>query len=65
MSDAPSASISDIAYDAETKELRITFSTGRTLTHVGVPGVIAEAFAAAARASDFYAEHIRDHYPRA
>ena len=58
----PSTVIRNYSYDPETRELKITFVTGRRYVYDDVPQDVADAFKAAFSRGTFFNQHIRDHY---
>ena len=58
----PSTVIRNYSYDPETRELKITFVTGRRYVYDDVPQDVADAFKAAFSRGTFFNQHIRDRY---
>ena len=58
----PSTVIRNYSYDPETRELKITFVTGRRYVYDDVPQDVVDAFKAAFSRGTFFNQHIRDHY---
>jgi len=58
----PSTAIRDSAYDPETRELRITFVTGRRYLYADVPPAVVAAFDTAESKGRFFNRRIRDRY---
>jgi hypothetical protein len=59
----PSSLISSFDYRADTRELVITFTTGRVYAYSGVPEEAAQRFRAAFAKGVHFNRFIRDHYP--
>lgn len=57
-----SEAIDDIAYDEDTKEMRVVFTTGRTYIYFDVPADAFEAFASAESLGRHFNAHVRDAY---
>lgn len=58
----PSTVIQRFGYDPATRELRVTFISGRTYVYIGVPPAIVADFNAAESKGQFFNHAIRDHY---
>jgi hypothetical protein len=58
----PSTVIRYYSYHPETRELNITFVTGRRYVYEDVPQDVADAFKAAFSRGTFFNQHIRAHY---
>ena len=58
----PSTVIRNYSYDPGTRELKITFVTGRRYVYDDVPQDVADAFKAAFSRGTFFNQHIRDNY---
>jgi lysyl-tRNA synthetase class 2 len=58
----PSQTINNIAYDAERRELTVTFVTGRIYRYYKVEPDVAESFRIAASKGRFFNLRIRDQY---
>jgi hypothetical protein len=58
----PSSVIADFSYASATRELTITFRTGRVYTYFHVPAATARAFADAQAKGTFFNHYIRDRY---
>jgi hypothetical protein len=58
----PSRTISEIAYSAESRQLTVTFVTGRVYRYYKVEPEVAEAFRIAASKGRFFNLRIRDQY---
>ena len=59
----PSSVIEDYDYDADARELEITFVTGRVYVYSRVPEDVFEGFLAASSKGEFFNAHIRNDYP--
>jgi len=57
-----SSVISQIDYSAPTRELHVTFTSGRTYTYSGVPVEVYFQFCRAASKGEFFNALIRDRY---
>jgi hypothetical protein len=57
-----SSAIASARYNPETGQLDVTFHSGRTYTHEGVPEDEVEAFFAADSAGRFYQQNIKGSY---
>jgi KTSC domain len=58
----PSTVIRAFAYDSETRELTVTFVTGRIYAYLAVPADVYDDFATAFSKGTFFNKHIRDAY---
>jgi hypothetical protein len=58
----PSTATRDIAYDASSQRLMVTFVTGRTYVYEDVPPDVAAAFETAPSKRRFFNARIRDRY---
>lgn len=58
----PSTVISRFSYDAEKRELQVTFVTGRRYAYDGVPPNVHDAFRTAFAKGTFFNRAIRDRY---
>ena len=58
----PSTVIKDFDYDADTRELEITFVTGRVYVYSAVPEDVFEGFLAASSKGEFFNAEIRNVY---
>jgi hypothetical protein len=58
----PSSVIRSVDYDAEARELRITFLSGRVYAYSGVPQSIYDAYGAATAKGSFFNIAIRGRY---
>lgn len=58
----PSTAIRYLNYDSRTRELRVTFASGRRYVYAQVPPAIHVAFSHAPSRGAFFNQHIRDHY---
>jgi hypothetical protein len=58
----PSTVIKRYSYDAERKELRITFQSGKLYTYHNVPEDIVTEFNCAFSKGEFFSSHIRDRF---
>jgi hypothetical protein len=58
----PSTAIQSLHYQAPSRQLFVTFVTGREYVYDDVPPGIYEAFRAAGSRGRFFNAHIRDHY---
>jgi hypothetical protein len=59
----PSTVIRYFRYDAEQRELHVTFVTGRQYVYSDVPPDVHEALKEAFSKGEFFNRRIRDHYP--
>jgi hypothetical protein len=59
----PSTAIRAFRYDRATRELRVTFVSGRIYVYAGVPPGVAAEFEAAESKGRFFNAAIRDRYP--
>lgn len=57
-----SSAIASARYNPETEQLDVTFHSGRTYTHEGVPEDEVEAFFAADSAGRYYANNIKNNF---
>lgn len=57
-----SRAVSFATYDPDTQVLEVTFNTGRTYTHPGVPESVFEDFISAPSAGSFYGSQIKGQY---
>lgn len=58
----PSSVIRFIRYDADSRELRVTFVSGRLYVYANVPPVVAADFRASRSKGVFFNHAIRDRY---
>lgn len=58
----PSTVIQHFGYDPTTRDLRVTFMSGRTYVYLGVPPAVVADFNAAGSKGQFFNLAIRDHY---
>ena len=58
----PSTAISQLFYDTLTRDLRVTFVTGRRYIYAGVPVQVFDAFRSAPSRGVFFNREIRDNY---
>ena len=58
----PSTVIRNYSYDPDTRELKITFVTGRRYVYRDVPQGVVDALKAAFSRGTFFNRHIRDHF---
>jgi hypothetical protein len=58
----PSTAIRDLAYDADTREMRVTFVTGRRYRYADVPPEVFAAFRNAPSRGAFFNHAVRDRY---
>lgn len=58
----PSTVIKRYRYNAERKELRITFRSGKLYTYYAVPADIVEDFNRAVSKGEYFSSHIRDRF---
>ena len=58
----PSTAISQLFYDTLTRDLRVTFVTGRRYIYAGVPVQVFDAFRSAPSRGLFFNREIRDNY---
>lgn len=58
----PSTAIRFFDYKAETRELRVTFTTGRRYVYLDVPQSLVDDFKAAVSKGAFFNTRIRDHF---
>ncbi len=58
----PSTAINDHDYDAELRQLAVTFITGRVYVYFDVPLDVADAFEHASSKGAYFNRHIRDRY---
>ena len=54
-----STAIADVEYDTEERTLEVTFASGRSYTHVGVPQTTYEALVNAGSPGSYYNSHIK------
>jgi len=59
----PSSVIREASYNRETKELRVTFVSGRVYVYAGVPKTIYDTFCNASSRGSFFNAAIRGRYP--
>jgi hypothetical protein len=59
----PSTNIAAVAWDPETKELRVEFIRGRTYVYEGVDANTAEGFLRAPSAGQYLNQMIKNAYP--
>ena len=59
----PSSVIHGFSYDPPTRELRVTFVSGRRYSYVEVPAEVFDAFKKAPSRGAFFNHEIRDRYP--
>ena len=57
-----SSAISSLRYNPETGQMDVTFLSGRTYTHEGVPPDVVESFVSAASPGRYYANSIKGVY---
>lgn len=57
-----SSAIRRIAHDEASRELRVTFTSGKTYIYYGVPRATYEAFIDSPSKGQFFNEHIKDRY---
>ena len=58
----PSTVIRDFSYNVATRQLVVTFVTGRIYAYADVPPVVHNAFRASGSKGRFFNQEIRDHY---
>ena len=58
----PSTVIRNYSYDPQTRELKITFVTGRLYVYDDVPQDVVDAFRTAFSRGTFFNQHIRDNF---
>jgi hypothetical protein len=58
----PSSVIRDFAYDADSEELTIAFTSGRVYRYFAVPDEVFTALATAGSRGGYFNRHIRDRY---
>jgi hypothetical protein len=58
----PSTVIRDFSYNAATRQLVVTFVTGRVYAYAEVPPDVHNAFRASGSKGRFFNQEIRDHY---
>jgi hypothetical protein len=58
----PSTVIRDIAYNVATRQLTVTFVTGRVYAYADVPPDVHNAFRASGSKGRFFNQEIRDNY---
>ena len=59
---AGSSAFSEVGYDDETQVLDVTFTSGSTYTHNGVPPEVFQAFIAAPSPGKYYWAQIKNRY---
>lgn len=57
-----SSAIARVRWEAATEELSVTFITGRTYSHPGVPRYVVAGFASALSPGSYYGSEIRGTY---
>lgn len=57
-----SSAISNIGYDSDTKQMKITFKQGNTYDYCNVPQNIFDEFLNASSIGVYYSAHIKDNY---
>ena len=57
-----STAISSVSYDDETREMTVTFKSGRSYSHPNVPLEVYDDFAAAPSAGRFWNTIVKDVY---
>lgn len=58
----PSTVIRDFSYNVATRQLVVTFTTGRVYAYAGVPPDVHNAFRASGSRGRFFNQEIRDNY---
>jgi hypothetical protein len=58
----PSAVIRDFSYNVATRQLTVTFATGRVYVYAAVPPDVHNAFRASGSKGRFFNQEIRDNY---
>ena len=58
----PSTAIRDFSYNVATRQLVVTFVTGRVYAYAEVPPDVHNAFRASGSKGRFFNQEIRDHY---
>lgn len=58
----PSAAIRDFSYNVATRQLTVTFTTGKIYVYAQVPPDVHNAFRATASRGRFFNQEIRDNY---
>jgi len=58
----PSTVIRYFHYEAASRELKVTFTTGRRYVYLDVPQSVADEFTAAFSKGVYFNTHIRDHF---
>lgn len=61
--DVYSSHVSTVSYDTETKELEVTWDTGKISVYSGVPKEIAEKAMTSWSVGSFLASHVKGKFP--
>lgn len=59
----PSSAIKSIDYNLQSRDMTVTFTTGRRYVYQGVPSAVVMAFRSAASRGAYFNDEIRDRYP--